>query len=298
MQRDLYSGFSDDDFRAQLDELEERVGRACDNYTKEHTDLFLTVQDQVLPRYGFDRGQRGVIQMLKEVAQFNDDKQFQQNRAMLNELLGLTRTDSDVAAGAAAAGGPRAGEAAEPPAAAAAARHARQNATTAAAAVELLRCPQGHSLSGFLTDHSNYTCDRCGAAQVCGSGMHGCRRCDWDLCALCWNKERQQAPRPATAAAAAWGELVSRPASDRRGGGYSTGEAGGRAAPPAAPAVVPKPPLITEQLRWRPASMLPLGTSAAPATGGGGHRIGGARGGSGSGCGGSRGFAACGASGV
>lgn len=95
MQRDLYNAFNDDDFRNQLDDLECQVGKACDNYTEAHSHLFLSVQTPVLTKYGFSEGKRGMLDMLKDVARFNGDDQFQRNRKMLNEMLGLTRTSEE-----------------------------------------------------------------------------------------------------------------------------------------------------------------------------------------------------------
>eukprot|EP00421_Protoceratium_reticulatum_P074947 CAMPEP_0168410362 /NCGR_PEP_ID=MMETSP0228-20121227/27655_1 /TAXON_ID=133427 /ORGANISM="Protoceratium reticulatum, Strain CCCM 535 (=CCMP 1889)" /LENGTH=124 /DNA_ID=CAMNT_0008424093 /DNA_START=92 /DNA_END=462 /DNA_ORIENTATION=+ len=106
LQRDLYAGFADEDFQAKLEELEARLGKARVRYTREHTALFLTVQDRVLPRYGFEQGQRGVLKMLDDVSRFNGEPTFEQNRLELNQLLGLAPEEGPDAAGPAP--GPRA----------------------------------------------------------------------------------------------------------------------------------------------------------------------------------------------
>mmetsp|Transcript_39373 Transcript_39373/g.117842 ORF Transcript_39373/g.117842 Transcript_39373/m.117842 type:complete len:368 (-) Transcript_39373:53-1156(-) len=89
LQRELYVAFSDDDFRRRLADVEHRHGTARENYSPAHTQLFLSVQNDILPKYGFPEGQAGVLAMLKASARFNGNRQFLQNRARLNQLLGL-----------------------------------------------------------------------------------------------------------------------------------------------------------------------------------------------------------------
>eukprot|EP00930_Biecheleria_cincta_P035886 TRINITY_DN24647_c0_g1_i1.p1 TRINITY_DN24647_c0_g1~~TRINITY_DN24647_c0_g1_i1.p1 ORF type:complete len:180 (-),score=33.63 TRINITY_DN24647_c0_g1_i1:271-810(-) len=89
LQAELYSAFSDEEFQDALEELEARHGKAYMNYTDAHTQLFLTVQNKILPKYGFSEGQAGVLQMLRDVARFNDDEQFCDNRSALNDLIGM-----------------------------------------------------------------------------------------------------------------------------------------------------------------------------------------------------------------
>lgn len=89
MQAELYMGFAEKDFQDALAELEAIHGKAYKNYTEDHTKLFLTVQNKVLPKYGFQTGQAGVLQMLAAASRFNDDEDFCTNRAVLNELIGM-----------------------------------------------------------------------------------------------------------------------------------------------------------------------------------------------------------------
>lgn len=89
LQRELYAAFSDDEFQESLAEIEARHGRAYEGHTSEHTELFLTVQDKILPKYGFGRGQIGVLRMLRSVSCFNGNPIFQRNRLELNRLIGL-----------------------------------------------------------------------------------------------------------------------------------------------------------------------------------------------------------------
>jgi len=91
LQRELYVAFSDNDFQGRLAAVEAEHGRALQNYCSQHTELFLTVQDRILPRYGFPEGQKGVLEMLKASARFNSNRQFQRNRTLLNQLLGLAQ---------------------------------------------------------------------------------------------------------------------------------------------------------------------------------------------------------------
>lgn len=89
LQKELYNAFAEDEFQDKLEEVEAMHGKAYKNYTSDHTKLFLTVQDAILPKYGFTTGQKGVIQMLRAGACLNKDAQYAQNRSLLNQLLGL-----------------------------------------------------------------------------------------------------------------------------------------------------------------------------------------------------------------
>eukprot|EP00913_Durusdinium_trenchii_P033615 g31466.t2 len=107
LQAELYDGFSEPEFQEALRELEAIHGKAYRNYTDDHTKLFLTVQNKVLPRYGFDKGQAGVLQMLSVGARYNDNEEFCSNRALLNvvsrlckDSKGLGTTESSFSNGA------------------------------------------------------------------------------------------------------------------------------------------------------------------------------------------------------
>jgi len=89
LQRELYVAFADEGFQRRLAEVEAAHGTARQSYGQAHTELFLTVQNKLLPKYGFAEGQKGVLEMLKASARFNSNRQFQRNRTMLNQLLGL-----------------------------------------------------------------------------------------------------------------------------------------------------------------------------------------------------------------
>ncbi|CAK8985703.1 Uncharacterized protein SCF082_LOCUS252 [Durusdinium trenchii] len=96
LQAELYDGFSEPEFQEALRELEAIHGKAYRNYTDDHTKLFLTVQNKVLPRYGFDKGQAGVLQMLSVGARYNDNEEFCSNRALLNEAAARFQLAEDV----------------------------------------------------------------------------------------------------------------------------------------------------------------------------------------------------------
>jgi len=46
-------------------------------------------------------------------------------------------------------------------------------------------CPAGHALLASWTDLEGYSCSACAQAFPQGTLLHGCRRCDFDLCAAC-----------------------------------------------------------------------------------------------------------------
>jgi len=98
LQRDLYAGFSSDEFQDKLAEHELLDTKGSTQWMTERSELFLTVQGQVLPKYGFESTQSGVVHMLQCTARFNSNPEYRQNREMLNELLGLTSAEGKVEA--------------------------------------------------------------------------------------------------------------------------------------------------------------------------------------------------------
>merc|ERR1712007_367367 len=52
IQRELHYGFAEDDFQSKLKEVEAKHGKAYKHISNEHTRLFLSVQNRVLPKYG------------------------------------------------------------------------------------------------------------------------------------------------------------------------------------------------------------------------------------------------------
>ena len=57
-------------------------------------------------------------------------------------------------------------------------------------------CPAAHSLAMFATPHQGYLCDSCDAIQAGAATMHGCRPCDYDVCALCFAPSQPTTPPP------------------------------------------------------------------------------------------------------
>jgi PTH2 family peptidyl-tRNA hydrolase len=50
-----------------------------------------------------------------------------------------------------------------------------------------MHCSAGHALTLFQTPHKGFCCDNCGNTVKKGANMHGCRKCDFDLCTACVN---------------------------------------------------------------------------------------------------------------
>mmetsp|Transcript_92416 Transcript_92416/g.287554 ORF Transcript_92416/g.287554 Transcript_92416/m.287554 type:complete len:333 (+) Transcript_92416:79-1077(+) len=117
LQRELYEGFANKDFQAELRELEEQHGKGYEGYggEAERTALYLTVQSAILPKYGFEGSQAGVVAMLEAASCHNTNEEFRENRRMLNQLLGLEPTGEELSrrVGAAKGKGKGKGKAAE-----------------------------------------------------------------------------------------------------------------------------------------------------------------------------------------
>mmetsp|Transcript_70584 Transcript_70584/g.228622 ORF Transcript_70584/g.228622 Transcript_70584/m.228622 type:complete len:559 (-) Transcript_70584:67-1743(-) len=117
LQRELYEGFANKDFQAELRELEEQHGKGYEGYggEAERTALYLTVQSAILPKYGFEGSQAGVVAMLEAASCHNTNEEFRENRRMLNQLLGLEPTGEELSrrVGAAKGKGKGKGEAPE-----------------------------------------------------------------------------------------------------------------------------------------------------------------------------------------
>lgn len=91
MQRELREGFSEPAFRERLLDLERRHGKGYEDRggEEERRQLFLSVQATVLPRYGFEPSQAGVLDMLVMASRHNGHQEFDRSRQELNRLLGL-----------------------------------------------------------------------------------------------------------------------------------------------------------------------------------------------------------------
>eukprot|EP00930_Biecheleria_cincta_P097395 TRINITY_DN89108_c0_g1_i1.p1 TRINITY_DN89108_c0_g1~~TRINITY_DN89108_c0_g1_i1.p1 ORF type:complete len:559 (+),score=85.77 TRINITY_DN89108_c0_g1_i1:191-1867(+) len=89
LQRDLQERFSSDAFQDRLGNLESSMPKGSDLFVSERNALFLEAQIPVLEKYGFEGSQRGVVKMLQAGSRWNDNEKYQQNRELLNDLLGL-----------------------------------------------------------------------------------------------------------------------------------------------------------------------------------------------------------------
>jgi len=90
LQVELLQGFEKEEFQIELEELEKRYQKGSKQFLEARAQLFLTVQSVVLPKYGFEGTERGVLEMLSAAARWNHNERFLKNRENLNELLGLT----------------------------------------------------------------------------------------------------------------------------------------------------------------------------------------------------------------
>jgi len=53
---------------------------------------------------------------------------------------------------------------------------------------QAMACPSGHLLEKFATDEDGYECNECGRCFRRGTTLHGCRRCEYDVCNSCAKK--------------------------------------------------------------------------------------------------------------
>lgn len=89
IQRELHAGFKDSQFQKKLAALETAHTKGSDEFLAARAALFLTVQGVVLPKYGFEASQNGIVDMLTAAAKFNSNEEYADNRDKLNRLLGL-----------------------------------------------------------------------------------------------------------------------------------------------------------------------------------------------------------------
>lgn len=92
LQKDLIEGFKAEDFQAKLKEISRGLATGQINERKfnvERTKLFLSVQKEVLPRFGFHPSQKGVFDMMNvfNTKGFDNNEEFAQNGWFLTQLL-------------------------------------------------------------------------------------------------------------------------------------------------------------------------------------------------------------------
>ena len=56
------------------------------------------------------------------------------------------------------------------------------------------QCPQAHALTKFETHHNNFNCDICLEKVLKGTVLHGCRKCDYDVCEPCLSGGKVKEP--------------------------------------------------------------------------------------------------------
>jgi len=98
MQSELYKGFSDEGFQKQLKELETKHSKSSRDFVTERTQLFLSVQSVVLPKYGFEGTQKGVVLMLNAFQPFMGNADFLKQAYLINQALGLEPNADEAAA--------------------------------------------------------------------------------------------------------------------------------------------------------------------------------------------------------
>jgi len=66
LQEELMEGYGKPEFQKALDRLIAEYGNSPSNqsFSKKRSELFMTVQGVVLPRYGFEASAKGVVQMM------------------------------------------------------------------------------------------------------------------------------------------------------------------------------------------------------------------------------------------
>lgn len=96
LQNELREGFSQEPFQKQLKELRRRFPKNNTDFLRERSKLFLTVQSEILPKYGFEGNIRGVVTMMDALNPFNDNAEFAQNGQEISQLLGLDQSAGDV----------------------------------------------------------------------------------------------------------------------------------------------------------------------------------------------------------
>jgi len=81
------AGYAKVEFQKALDALlKEHPEKSGLKFAKARNDLFLTVHGQVLPRYGFEGSQKGVMQMMTAFAP-HGTPEVAWNNDQLNKLL-------------------------------------------------------------------------------------------------------------------------------------------------------------------------------------------------------------------
>lgn len=98
LQKELKAGFADESFQEKLRQLQEQCERrelAKTKFLAERQKLFLTVQSEVLPRYGYEGSSNGVYKMMGDMKPYIKDPQFIELADEINCLLGINYSPSE-----------------------------------------------------------------------------------------------------------------------------------------------------------------------------------------------------------
>lgn len=98
LQKELKAGFADENFQEKLRQLQAQCERreiAKTKFLAERQKLFLTVQSEVLPRYGYEGSSNGVYKMMGDMKPYIKDPQFIELADEINCLLGINYSPSE-----------------------------------------------------------------------------------------------------------------------------------------------------------------------------------------------------------
>lgn len=86
---ELYEGFTTSKFQRELADLAQNHKEGSMPFLKARQQLFLTVQREVLPKYGFEGTLNGVFKLMGATQPFVDDPEFKEIASKINAVLGV-----------------------------------------------------------------------------------------------------------------------------------------------------------------------------------------------------------------
>jgi len=87
LQHELQEALSEGEFQDRLCECERTLGRGTMEFRRQHQQLVLEVQSEILPKYGFEASLDGVARMLADVRAFQGDSEVAANIEAINALI-------------------------------------------------------------------------------------------------------------------------------------------------------------------------------------------------------------------
>lgn len=87
---ELYQGFTTDHFQRELANLASKHKEGSMPFLKARQELFLTVQKEVLPKYGFEGTLNGVFKLMGATQPFINDPEFKEIASKINDVIGVT----------------------------------------------------------------------------------------------------------------------------------------------------------------------------------------------------------------